>query len=73
MPPKGGPNAPFNFWPKDSEPGRPQTVKIPIRALRSWGGSPVQAGMPVDNLYLRQDDPSATLTVYSLVIFRTNP
>lgn len=68
-----GKEHPYNFIVEKPETGRPQVVKAPLRTLRDWNNNLVAPGAAVINVFLRQEDPKATLKVHEIVIFATKP
>jgi len=66
-----GKNHPYHANRSGAEVGRPQVMKFPIAQLPDWNNNLITLGSIVDNIYFRQNDPSAVLTVYEWVIFKT--
>jgi hypothetical protein len=66
-----GKNYPYHAYHPGFEVGRPQVFKVPLSKLEDWNKNLITRGSVVDNIYFRQDDASAVLTVYEFVIFKT--
>jgi hypothetical protein len=66
-----GKNHPYKAYHPGFEVGRPQVFKVSISKLKDWNESPIALGSVVDNLYFRQEDSSAVLTVHEWVVFKT--
>ncbi len=66
-----GKNHPYHFYSPGFETGRPQVLKVSLAQLKDWNNNLITPSAVVDNMYFRQDDPSAVLTVYEWVVFKT--
>jgi hypothetical protein len=66
-----GKNLPYHFYAPSVEVGRPQVFKAPISRLENWDNQLITPGSLVDNLFVRQEDTSAVLTIYEWVVFKT--
>jgi hypothetical protein len=63
--------SPFNYFEQQPVAGRPQVLKFPIGKMKNWDNELIRPGLIINNIYFRQDDPKATLTVHEVVIFKT--